>query len=215
MLGVGEADFLLHAKAITGLSGLEPTHVCTQTVQLPSLRPGKCVQLSAWSRPGRGNANQAGWEASFNQGSCPPARPCCHQVPALSLRVGGGALCSGCKDSGTWAWWSPWGGAGDSWPIWAPLAWHGHEARTGGIWQCSADADGGRGWGQHGWVGREGAGGRERGLRREREDKERMEGDGGGMGDKEVERWREIQREGGKEGEREEKDREGLGGGVS
>lgn len=47
VLEVGEADFLLHAKAITGLSGPEPTHVCAQTVQLPSPRPGKvCPAVS-------------------------------------------------------------------------------------------------------------------------------------------------------------------------
>lgn len=41
VLELGEVCFLFHAKAITGLSGPEPTHVCTQTVQLPSPHPGK------------------------------------------------------------------------------------------------------------------------------------------------------------------------------
>ena len=54
VLELGEVCFLFHAKAITGLSRPEPTHVCTQTVQLPSPHPGKvcpAVRLEP-ARPG-------------------------------------------------------------------------------------------------------------------------------------------------------------------
>lgn len=54
VLELGEVCFLFHAKAITGLSGMEPAHVCAQTVQLPSLHPGKvcpAVRLEP-ARPG-------------------------------------------------------------------------------------------------------------------------------------------------------------------
>lgn len=97
VLELGEVCFLFHAKAITRLSGMEPAHVCAQTVQLPSLHPGKCVQLSGWNRPGKGNANQAApGSAFFNQDlSSPPQpqpQPCTPQVFALSLGVGASSL---------------------------------------------------------------------------------------------------------------------------
>lgn len=59
VLEVGEAYFLLHAKAITGCPGRGP-RMCAhrRSSSLPCALE-KCVQLSAWSRPGGGNANQA------------------------------------------------------------------------------------------------------------------------------------------------------------
>lgn len=62
VLELGEVCFLFHAKAITGLSGPEPTHVCTQTVQLPSPHPGKvcpAVRLEP-ARPGVMQTRQPG-----------------------------------------------------------------------------------------------------------------------------------------------------------
>lgn len=133
-------------KPLQGCPGQSPRMCARRRSNSLPCALEKCVQLSAWSRPGGGNANQAAWEASFNQGSCPPARPGCHRVPALSRGVGApsrwlqrqwdlGLVAPG---GGGRRFLANLGPSGLAWP-WSH--------RVGGFGKGRADADGGRGSG--------------------------------------------------------------------
>lgn len=176
MLEVGEVCFLLHAKAITGLSGTEPTHVCAQTVQLPSLHPGKvCPAVSL--EPARPEVMQTRLREAHSLIRA-HVRPAPSRLPSsCSFLWGGGSFVA--TDippgglGGEGASWLP------SWPLQAPLL------------QSLC-----RGWGGVGRSARESGGG----LRRQREDRERGEGmEGSGRGE-EVEKWRRSGRQTDREG---------------